>query len=275
MSLIYDMSNEDYHGEKTAFSSSQLKTILESPELFYNKYILGRDSMKDSPALRIGNAVHTKILEPEKFEDEYAIYDGIKKGKAWTEFQEANAGKIILSQREMIEVNVATDNVFNTDATVPFINGGRPEVSLFTELEGVKIKVRADYLNEKLSYIQDVKTTTDMVNELTTRRKIAQFDYDLSAAMYLDAFNTLGLEIKDFIWIFTSKKYQTCKVFKASEEMIENGRVKYKRALEQIKKYQAKNWDITNDVVTIDPIEYDLQIGDTVGHDDIFGGFDE
>lgn len=273
--LRLDMTNDEYHGDKTAYSSSQLKTVLESPELFYSKYILGINPQKDSPALRIGNAVHTKILEPDKFDDEYTIYDGIKRGKQWIEFQEQNPKKIILSQKEMIEVNIATDNVFNTDATLPFINGGQAEVSLFTELEGVKIKVRADYLNEKLGYIQDVKTTIDMVNEVTTRRKIAQFDYDLSAAMYMDAFNSAGINVKDFIWIFTSKKYQTCKVFKASETMLENGRIKYKRALETIKRYEAKNWDITNDIITIDPIEYDLQLGDSLGSEDPFGDSNE
>lgn len=253
------MSNEAYHGDTSAFSSSQLKTMLESPEMFYQQYILGRKKAMDSPALRIGNAVHTKILEPEKFEDEYALYNGVRRGAKWEQFKNDNENKIILSDKEMVQVDVAVDNVFNTDATLPYINGGQPEVSLFTELEGVKIKVRADYINETMGYIQDIKTTSDLVNETNVRKKIAAFDYDLSAALYLDAFQKAGAKIDSFIWVFTSKNYQSCKVFKASEEMIENGRIKYKRALKSISEYQAKNWNIANDVVEIDPIEYDIQ----------------
>lgn len=272
--LIHDMSNEDYHGDKTAFSSSQLKTMLESPDMFYQQYILGRRKAMDSPALRVGNAVHTKILEPEKFEDEYAIFTGKRRqGAKWDEFKKENEGKILLSEKDMLQVDIATENILNTDATLPYINGGVAEVSLFTELEGVKIKVRADYLNETMAYIQDIKTTSDVVNETNVRKKIAQFDYDLSAALYLDAFKSEGLNVDNFIWVFSSKGYQSCKVFKASNEMLENGRVKYKRALEQIKRYQDKNWDITNDIVEIDPIEYDLQT-DSIMLDD--GGiFDE
>lgn len=258
--IKYDLSNEDYHGDKTCFSSTQLKTVLESPEMFYQQYILGRSKKMDSPALRIGNAVHTRILEPDKFDDEYAIYKGkIRRGAQWEQFKAENEGKILLTDKDMVQVDVAVDNILNTDATLPYINGGTPEVSLFTELEGVKIKVRADYLNEKLKYIQDIKTTGEIVNEVSTRRKIAQFGYDLSAALYLDAFRQEGFDIESFIWVFSSKSYQSCKVFKASEQMLENGRIKYKRALDTIKRYQDKNWDLTNDVVELSPIEWDVQ----------------
>jgi hypothetical protein len=37
--LHFDLSSADYHGMKDTYSSSQLKSMIEDPEVFYRKYI--------------------------------------------------------------------------------------------------------------------------------------------------------------------------------------------------------------------------------------------
>ena len=43
----------------------------------------------DSPAMRLGRAIHTAVLEPDLFPVHWTLYDGRRAGNAWTEFSAA------------------------------------------------------------------------------------------------------------------------------------------------------------------------------------------
>ena len=51
------------------------------------------------------------------------------------------------------------------------------------------IKVRADYIKEGM--IIDVKTSSDPVDKFSATKTNIRFDYDLSAALYVDAFKNI------------------------------------------------------------------------------------
>lgn len=280
--LIPDMPNEAYHGVKGTFSSSQLKDILEDPELFHAKYIARTMPKEESTAFDVGTYFHTAILEPHKLTIDCAVFEGIRRGKAWDEFQEVNKGKAIITKSEFKTAETIVQAVKNSPVAMNYINSGKSEVSAFVELfvEGGNIyssgkvlgkdgwentdyvpsefavklivKGRADCLGE--DFILDLKSTTGNCKvQSATKKKIAQYQYDLSAAFYLDLFSiVLGKQMKTFIWTFASKDMGNCKNWAASSEVIKVGRAKWKKAIIEIARNISNDWQFED---TLDIVE--------------------
>lgn len=232
---LNDVSNEDYHGDREFESSSSLKLYLKDPKEFYNKYILKlpREERYKS-AFDFGSYLHSLILEPEKTDQEFAIFEGMtRRGKAYTEFKEANKDKIIITHSQFLQAKSMMEAYGQHADACKMIDKGRAEQTLCVELDGMKIKVRADYLKHK--QIIDVKTTSDPIDKYNVGKTIARFDYDLSAALYTDAFSKyFGLEF-DFYFVFLNKMSNEVEIYKASKKLLENGRQKYKKAIQLLK----------------------------------------
>ena len=100
-----DITNEDYHGDREFESSSSLKLFLKDPKEYHNKYILKLPrEEKYKSAYDFGSYIHSLILEPEKVEDEYAIFEGSsRRGNVYKEFKEKNEGKIIITRSQFLQ----------------------------------------------------------------------------------------------------------------------------------------------------------------------------
>jgi hypothetical protein len=258
LNKLLEISNNEYHSDNGFYSSSQLKDALGSPLLFHKKYILKDVDNKRKPHFDIGNAFHVKLLEPDKYNDEVAYFKGRRIGAKWEAFEKENTHKAILSDLHLNTVDTLVNSVAKHKLAMEFIQGGVAEMSIFGELEGVSTKCRADYLNVKDGYIMDLKSTTGELTPINLQKTIAKRHYDLSAAMYLDLFKNVAPDLKDFIFIFSSKDYPSCKVVKASPRMIENGRRKYKKALKNITKFKNKDWVFKEEILILDPMDDDL-----------------
>lgn len=257
-----ELSNEEYHADLEHYSSSQVKDAISDPEYFHKKYILKEIPRKSNPAFDIGTYYHTAILEPETLEDECVVYrdSKIRSGKKWTEFKEANEGKVILTVSELAQAENLIKATQASDIAMDLVSTGTSELSCFATLMGTKIRVRADTININSGYISDLKSTTGSAKDTKSiQGKIANFNYDMSAALYIDTFNAhYGSEvIRDFYWIFASKDYGNCKTYKASKKMLEVGRAKYRRGLQQIKKYKTLGWEFPDEIEDIDPVGWD------------------
>ena len=285
--LISDMSSEAYHSFPNTFSSSQLKTILEDPELFYRKYITKSIEKEEMSAFDIGTFFHCAILEPEKLSMECAVYGGVRRGKEWTTFKEANIGKAIITKSELESAETLIAAVKASTIAQSFLTKGQPEVSCFVSVyiyagdiyakgcvlksdgweriysgdftlamkAGVKlvIKVRADLLGE--GFILDLKSTTgNCKSDHLMRSKISAYSYDLSASLYLDMF-TIGSELKydRFLWCFASKDYGNSKTYVASPNNVKIGRAKYKKALLLLADNITKNWVMEESLGVLEP----------------------
>lgn len=238
--FINDMDNEDYHGNRTHLSSSTLKLLLHDSRAFYKKYVLKEEEeQKFNSNFVFGSYVHCALLEPEKLDVEFAVYPGsARRGKAWKEFKEANPGKEILIQTQYDRAQQIVDEAKKNKDVQEMLSEGVAEQSLFTEIDGVKIKVRPDYLfsEAKGGFIVDVKTTINPVTRSGLMATVAQYDYDLSAALYVDAYQEKLGQKYNFYFIFLQKTSNEVAVVKASKQLIENGRRKYKKALEMYRK---------------------------------------
>lgn len=279
--LVYDLPDEHYHRvlseDKAHYSSSQLKDAMKDIEFFHKKYIskeiVEEHSTTTLNNFAIGHAYHCLTLEPEKFETDFAIFEGaVKRGKAYEDFVKfAKDRKILTKKQEALARFIANAADTNT-ISVDLRSEGMAEVSCFVVLHGVRVKVRADQINfEGLDvdgkwqppFIMDMKSTTGNPKDgEEIAKKIASLHYDLSAAFYLDAFNVYlgenGLPlIEEWKFCFDSKTSGTSKVWTATEDMIKVGRAKYMKGLNAIKKAKAEGWKFPDSDSPIDVKSWD------------------
>src|SRR6056300_2082196 len=89
-SYLVEKAHDDdfYYGYlgKVAFSSSNLKKLLDSPRTYYNLMQYGDET--NSQALRDGRLIHTMVLEPEKIDEHIFIVVQSKNTKKWKEAKE-------------------------------------------------------------------------------------------------------------------------------------------------------------------------------------------
>ena len=224
--------NESYHNELTTYlSSSDLRRLLRSPAHYRNFQKL------DSPALAFGTLVHTFVLEPDVAKARYrarAEVDGrTKEGKSIRELEAKLAADEQVEFVSASDYNAAkaiTDSVYASVGSSGILTSGMAEVSGLTELCGVNVKVRPDYLREDI--IIDLKTTQDARPEAFLK-SVINFGYEVQAALYVDAAQAIDGLKRRFVWIAAEKEAPyAVSVFEASDEMLERGRRLYKQAIE-------------------------------------------
>jgi exodeoxyribonuclease VIII len=239
------VSNADYHADREFLSSSSLKLLNKCPREFYKKYVKEEKEEDEGKAksanLVFGSLVHTLILEPEMLEEEYVLYTG-EKGKSSNEYknwkkglEEAGDEREIITQSQLSKASMLTDIVNESEYATGLLDSGEPEKTLCVELDGVKIKVRADWYDNEAGAISDVKTTSGGLSYEEVQRACLDWGYALSAALYVDCFAQETGKSVDFYFIFVGKSPMGCEVYKASEQFLEYGRKQYKKAIKQIK----------------------------------------
>jgi len=248
-------SNEEYHADREYKSSSALKLIIKDPREYYRKYVLNETESMSKDALNIGSYAHCRVLEPHLEEVEFAHFTGSRRsGPEWKEFEEANQGKIIITNSQKSLVDTMIRNYEENSVTLgdhgnekevqisSFFRGGAAEETLCGEINGYKVKCRFDYRKEFEDFgsINDLKTTAGSITSKKDVEEICEYwNYALSAALYVDlAVQATGKE-HDFYFIFMSKKDFKCRIFKASEAFLERGRRDYLLAIELLKKAEA------------------------------------
>ncbi|MGJ3499919.1 exonuclease VIII (plasmid) [Piscirickettsia salmonis] len=99
-------------------------------------------------------------------------------------YERQNAGKELIKAEMMEQAQFLADSIRNGHSMSKILlSGGKPEVSVFGELEGVSVRVRADYLHP--TAIVDIKTCRDEVSVERFSRTAVDLGYYLSAALYM------------------------------------------------------------------------------------------
>lgn len=293
---IFDMPSEVYHKIEGTYSSSQFKDLLDDEEIFIKKYIEKTIPKEDIPAFGTGNYFHTGVLEPHKLKQDCIVYTGkMRRGAEWEKFKAKHGEKTIITQGQLDQANLLIKSVQDSPIAMGYVERGRPEVSLFTELwiyNGeifapkfnvvldfetgwieynckdlnpkkcviIIVKVRADSLGD--DFVLDLKSTTGNArSERAMRGKISYYNYDLSASLYLDMFSLLGEEmLTTFIWVFASKDCHNCKSFKASPTNILVGRAKWMRGVLKLAECMRNEFQLYDELGILEPEHYELDI---------------
>jgi len=250
MSIDTQITNEAYHANRTHVSSSGLKLYLKDPVAYHKQYVQGipwEVPVALQNAFDFGTYVHAMVLEPHLLEEDFAIYEsGCREA-----FDYDNQGKMLITSGQDHIARRMFDNyskaVFHPEdkKISTFFEGGKAEESMFAELDGLKVKIRTDYRKVDsdgiYASINDVKSTSKNVNFKNVTKICEELDYDLSAALYCDVAEKVTGIRHDFYFLFMGKKDYKSEIFKASEDFLERGRRKYKRAIAGIKKSRETN----------------------------------
>ena len=225
-------SNEVYHQSK-AISSSALKTIHKKSVFHYLN-----QAPRKSAALQIGSAIHTAVLEPEKFYDEVYIMPKIdkrpKSGKEeYARHLKLAEGKSIIEDEDYKMILKIKKN-FEADEKAVYYTKGDIELSHYTNYEGVDVRVRPDCINKMLGFISDPKSCQNN-SPKAFKSDVYKWGYHLQAAFYSDM---VGIDPKNFVFIAIETNYPySVECYTLSEKMIDEGRNAYKNAIADWKFY--------------------------------------
>lgn len=241
---LNDCTNEAYHADRKYLSSSVLKTIYKSLDLYYNEYILGqkREISKETQAtFDYGTLCHSYILEPDKVAEDFNFFEGFRKqGSEFEEFKlRAKPGLPIISASQHVQVKELIAAYKAQPAAVNLIKGGHSEFTICGKLHDVPIKIRTDYINVDKGYVADVKTTSYPSEKESFSLTVDGLMYHLSAALYCAMAEQFYGKKFDFYFIVLSKKTKTCDVYKLSDEKMELGKRIVQEACAKYKKAKA------------------------------------
>jgi hypothetical protein len=192
---------------------------------------------EQTPALMMGTAVHMATLQPELFDQHYAMAPQIdrrtKEGKAaWAAFQEEHPGATILSEDDYMRCLLMAKSVRNHPIASKLLIGEVEQSATWTDpATGLTCKARFDVVS-KFGVLADLKTTCDASRE-AFERSIWTYRYYLQAAFYLNGAQALGIPADYFTFMAVEKEppYAVV-VYNLMGEVIEAGREELKPLME-------------------------------------------
>lgn len=200
MNIIQQMPAAEYHAHP-AVSKSLLDKIALSP-MHARAYL---DGVRQEPTavMEFGTALHTAALEPDRFAEEYRIFDGDRRTKAGKEAYEAMraSGKTIISAADFDAVTAMVANIRQHPTASTLLLDGIAEASVFwtDRLAGVDCKCRPDWLRND-GICVDLKTT-DNASPTAFARSVVNYRYHVQAAHYMT-----GTDAERFVFIALEKK---------------------------------------------------------------------
>jgi len=234
-------SDEFYYGYlgKTAFSSSNLKLLLDSPKSYHYAMTYGNES--SSQALRDGYLFHIMVLEPEKMDDIVFVEVQSKNTK---KFKEAKAEyPDVFTAKERDDAERLVDAISKNSRAMELMRDSRTEIPAVGNLFGYPFRAKADILKNK-GGIVDLKTTIDVRN---FNRSAYKFRYFLQVYIYCQLFDC---SYDQFKFLCIDKKNLDIAVWDVSKEFYEVGEEQVKRAIEIYKEYKREDFDVNDFTIT-------------------------
>lgn len=198
----------DYHRWPGA-SQSRLK-ILRDQSPAHLKWAMGHPE-EPTDAMRLGAAVHTCVLEPDRFAILYVrAPEGDGRTKAVKEERAKLATErpdvIILRREDYDTCQAIRRTVAEHPLTKHLLNGDREASAVWTDPEtGVLCRGRFDALARGVGAITDLKTAND-ASPHRFPMSVYQFGYALQGAHYLRGARTLGIEVDSFSIVAVEKE---------------------------------------------------------------------
>lgn len=238
---LVECSNETYHAGP-GISKSHIDCIANaSPRHYWHRYLNpDREPQEPTPAMVLGSAIHSIVLEPDLFATGYVANPGIERrsnaGKAeYAAFEAENKGKIILSDDDYQSCLAVRDAVHMHPVAAGLLTGGKAEQSFYAidPEHGELIKCRTDYLTG--SMIVDLKSTEDASPD-GFGKSAANFRYPVQTAWYNDVMDAAFGEHPEH-WVFLAvekKPPYAIGIYFAQPEAVQRARVAARRDLQRI-----------------------------------------
>jgi len=209
------MPMDEYQGARDYLSKTMLGKFADCPARFKHYYIDGGEQ-ESTPSLRLGCAVHTMALEPDKWRTDYHVLPQTYKNEkgevkkwihneSWKHVQEEilRAGnKTVLKQDEIAQIEGMANALVRNPLAMSLLKApGYVESSIFWEnSQGQKLKCRPDLMRND-GLIVDLKTAKSVKPDVFFSDAY-KFNYHLSAALTWEGYEALhGKEADNYIFL--------------------------------------------------------------------------
>jgi hypothetical protein len=221
-------SNADYHARES-ISASRLKLLRQSPRVYQAAVLLGKMPHSETPAMRLGTAIHCNVLEPELYRATYACCPAEcsdKRTKAYKEWAAEAGDCVVINEADNATIHTAAA-ALRMHPIAGKIIGAREltEGSVaYTDPEsGADCRFRFDGIAGPICF--DIKTIAECSMDKITRA-VFDFGYHIQAAHYLTGLETLDPSTNwrfMFLFVETSEPWRV-RVVELGPSEIELGR---------------------------------------------------
>jgi PDDEXK-like domain of unknown function (DUF3799) len=229
--MIYEnMPNGEYHAT-AGISNSGLSLIARSPAHY-------RFSAPSEPtrSMEIGTAIHTAVLEPERFASEYVLLKNItdRRSSAYKDATKIHSSERVLTGTEADKVQGMAESVLGNPHAQALIQhpDARTELSVFTQdpETGVTVKCRFDLMTPGKAL--DLKKTQDARADAFAK-SVANYRYMVQAAFYSDVWKwETGETLEAFGFLCVEEEMpHASAIYVLDDEAMEYGRKLYRRDL--------------------------------------------
>lgn len=236
MPIRTGLTNEIYRGVR-GWSKSDLDMIAKSPSV----YEWGR-SVKAVPSdsVELGTMLHCAILEPDEFPKLYAhqqagLPDGVAgvKPVLWKKLQDMQT------------------SVMANPTAARLLDGSTNEVSIFSSMDGTRVKCRPDAISKCGHMLVDLKKTADLSK---FRKSVIDFRYHVQAAYYSDIYEIETGVKPRFIFIAVGERQEIGRhpvgVYELSSDLVDLGRTLYRSALDVAREYEAMGAGLDIEIIS-------------------------
>lgn len=257
-----DLSNEAYHGS-FGISSSQLKMLTEhTPAHLKHSMSVHREP---TPSMMLGTAVHSLVLEPEKFDTDVVVAPVVDKrtkiGKElWADFEARSEGRAIITEAQYEQAQAMAASVRSHPIAGALLDDIVVESSVYWWYRSMDpddatkykemLKVRPDAICRNYPVVIDLKSTADG-SYTGFIKAIQNFHYHVSAAMYLEGVNQCKPLLEElrhfaytkfiFVCVENVAPYLTS-VYELDPQYMDIGKALYRRALQTLRYGRENDW---------------------------------
>lgn len=243
---VYTITNSEYHAS-SAISRSNLMDFQQSPyHYWYNKLSNLKQEKEATPAMIMGELVHTLTLEPQESQKRFCIAPECdrrtKAGKATYEsYLELKGDKISVKYDVMdIAIKMAAQVRLNEIASF-LIQDSKIENSIYFthSITGLQCKVRPDAWKDGI--VSDLKTT-DNASFRAFQSSALKYGYFLQAGMIKQGLESIGLSLEQFVFIAVEKEEPyAVALYPLDEESINYGSNLFDKLMIGLHDCQQKN----------------------------------
>lgn len=196
-----------------------------------------------------GKLTHKLILESDKVDDEFVVYEKRRAGGEWEEFKQTYKDKEIVTTKEydncsLLASKAKEDPLFSS----LLMKTTEVEKHVAWERLGQKFHGYIDGIGENNSFYFDIKTCQDAGEKF--ERDLKWNSMPMQAAMYLDWDG--DLTIPYYIVALEKKAPYNVQVYKIGHNLIRKGENRYIELLKRYKEWDGKPQSYSKEIITVD-----------------------
>lgn len=208
-----EITDDQYHADRTCVGSSQLRKLIDSPKAFYWSFFKGAQE-EETDALRLGRIIHKAVLEGRSFQDSYCLVPdfGDMRSKANREKKAAwladrPAGQIMTTREELDMILGIVEGLMEHPQGPDLLKNGKPEVAgYYRDPEtGIKCKIKPDFLSFDVTSLVDLKSTRSS-EKRRFMSSAFEYRYDIQLFMYAEGVKLITGKKPDLISVIAVEK---------------------------------------------------------------------